>query len=52
MAGGYLVSETEYQEDTTQITEPQQLSFDSPCGAALLLQEPAVVLDTVEPIQE
>lgn len=50
MAGGYLVSEEEHTQDVSQVTEPQQLSIDSPCGAALLPLEPMAeeVIDNQE----
>lgn len=38
MAGGYILPNGEFQEDTSSTTEPASLPVDSVCGAADLAQ--------------
>jgi hypothetical protein len=40
MAGGYILPNGEFQEDTSSTTAPAPLPADSVCGAAVPEQQP------------
>lgn len=49
MSGGYFVDESTHIEDMSHITQPKELSVDSPCGAVTLPEpEPAPTKSTKE----